>query len=90
MLIKLDTLFHIYYGHSLELNRLFQVDRNEHGIPFVSRKMGDNGISAYVKAIPKIAPAGKWPINLRIRRKWCLVYISAGKLYFTLEEMLQS
>ncbi len=57
MLIKLDTLFHIYYGHSLELNRLFQVDRNEHGIPFVSRKMGDNGISAYVKAIPKIAPA---------------------------------
>lgn len=57
MLVKLNTLFHIYYGHSLELNRLSQVEKNEQGIAFVSRKMGDNGISAYVKEIPNIAPA---------------------------------
>lgn len=51
----LESLFDISYGHSLELNRL-QITTPEAGIPFISRKMGDNGVSAYVKYIPGILP----------------------------------
>ena len=51
----LDSLFEVSYGHSLELNRL-QPTTPEDGIPFVSRKMGDNGVSAYVKPIPGLQP----------------------------------
>ncbi|WP_151764951.1 restriction endonuclease subunit S [Acinetobacter soli] len=57
MLVKLNELFHIYYGHSLELNRLSQIEQNDRGIAFISRKMGDNGISAYVEEIKNLTPA---------------------------------
>lgn len=49
-------LFEVRYGHSLELNRLIVADR-ENGVAFVSRKMGDNGISAYVLPVPGVIPA---------------------------------
>lgn len=54
-MIKLGELFSVSYGHSLELNRLIRCDIND-GIAFVSRKMRDNGISAYVKRLDGIAP----------------------------------
>ncbi len=53
----LSELFDIFYGHSLELNRLTVVNREEGGIAFVSRKKGDNGISAYVAPITGVAPS---------------------------------
>jgi len=53
----LSKLFKISYGHSLELNLLTPLSRDIGGIPFVSRKMGDNGISAFVAPIPGTAPA---------------------------------
>lgn len=56
-MIQLSELFDISYGHSLELNRLTPMRRDEGGIAFVSRKMGDNGISAYVAPIPDVTPA---------------------------------
>ena len=56
-MIPVSKLFNVYYGHSLELNRLEKMSRKEGGIAFVSRKMGDNGISAYVAPIPNIAPS---------------------------------
>lgn len=52
-----SELFDVMYGHSLELNRLKALSKADGGIAFVSRKMGDNGISAYVEQIPDIAPA---------------------------------
>jgi hypothetical protein len=52
---KLSELFEVRYGNSLELNRLVTTSPDR-GIPFVSRKMGDNGIAAYVKRIPEIEP----------------------------------
>lgn len=55
--VPLSKLFEVRYGHSLELNRLQLLDPEEGGIPFVSRKMGDNGIAAYVKALDDMAPA---------------------------------
>ena len=56
-LVPLSDLFETRYGHSLELNRLKQISREQGGIPFVSRKMGDNGIAAYVEPLPEITPA---------------------------------
>jgi hypothetical protein len=53
---KVSDIFEVRYGHSLELNRLTIV-RPEFGIPFVSRKMGDNGISAFVEPIKGVEPA---------------------------------
>jgi hypothetical protein len=50
------NLFHIRYGHSLELNRLPLAD-DKNGIAFVSRKMGDNGISAFVQPVRDLSPA---------------------------------
>ncbi len=55
-MLKVNDLFEVRYGHSLELNRLEQCSSHE-GIAFVSRKAGDNGIAAYVKPIPGIEPA---------------------------------
>lgn len=51
---KLSEIFEVRYGNSLELNRLTQRDAN--GISFVSRKMGDNGIAAYVEPIVGLEP----------------------------------
>lgn len=55
-MIKLEEIFDIRYGHSLELNKL-KVSQSEKGIAFVSRKSGDNGISAYVDKIEGLEPA---------------------------------
>lgn len=56
-MIPLNEIFEVSYGHSLELNRLIQISREDGGIPFISRKSGDNGISAYVEYIEGITPA---------------------------------
>jgi hypothetical protein len=56
-LVPLSALFEVRYGHSLELNRLALLKPEAGGIPFVSRKMGDNGISAYVRRIDGVEPA---------------------------------
>lgn len=53
---KVSDLFEVVYGHSLELNRLPRALKGQ-GIAFVSRQMGGNGISAWVKEIPSVAPA---------------------------------
>ncbi|HCG2963721.1 TPA: restriction endonuclease subunit S [Corynebacterium striatum] len=44
---RLDEIFDLRYGHSLELNRLTQVQAPE-GVNFASRAMGNNGITARV------------------------------------------
>lgn len=56
MMTPLSKLFDIRYGHSLELNRLTPLAPSLGGIPFVSRKMGDNGISSYVAKIKDVEP----------------------------------
>lgn len=56
MTVMVRDIFDVRYGHSLELNRLALVAPGE-GVAFVSRKMGDNGISAFVKEVSGIDPA---------------------------------
>lgn len=53
---RVSDLFEVVYGHSLELNRLIRAKPGQ-GVAFVSRQMGDNGISAWVRPIPGLAPA---------------------------------
>lgn len=55
-MLMVSELFDVRYGHSLELNRQTQTSQNK-GIAFVSRKMGDNGISAYVESVSGIEPS---------------------------------
>ncbi len=54
-LIRLDNLFEVKHGHSLELNRLTKTSKDT-GIPFISRKGSDNGIDCYVNIISDIEP----------------------------------
>lgn len=54
--VKLSEIFDINYGTSLELNRLVKKTKSNGGIPFISRVMGNNGVSAYVKRINDIDP----------------------------------
>jgi hypothetical protein len=56
MTVPVSDLFDVRYGHSLELNRLKRSSSVD-GVAFVSRKMGDNGISAFVQTIPDVDPA---------------------------------
>lgn len=56
MSCRVSDVFDVRYGHSLELNALSIVSPNT-GVPFVSRKTGDNGISAFVAPIEGVAPA---------------------------------
>jgi hypothetical protein len=56
MTVPVSDLFDVRYGHSLELNRLKSTSSLD-GVAFVSRKMGDNGISAFVQLIPEVDPA---------------------------------
>lgn len=54
-LVRLDSLFDVKYGHSLELNRLTKTSKDK-GVPFVSRKGSNNGIDCYVEKLPDIEP----------------------------------
>lgn len=55
-LVCVQKLFEVRYGHSLELNRLQLLPKEKGGIPFVSRIMGNNGISAYVAPVEGLPP----------------------------------
>lgn len=54
--VPVQDVFEVKYGHSLELNRLQLLPKSEGGVPFVSRVMGNNGISAYVAPIDGLPP----------------------------------
>lgn len=54
-MISLDKLFEVKNGNGLELNRL-EITSRKDGLPFVSRKTGDNGIAAYVRPIKGVEP----------------------------------
>jgi restriction endonuclease S subunit len=56
MACQVSDIFDVRYGHSLELNAL-SITSPKDGIPFVSRKVGDNGISAFVEPIDDVEPA---------------------------------
>ena len=51
--MKVEDLFYVSYGNSLELNNL---EKSKNGINFVSRTSKNNGVSAVVKENKNLKP----------------------------------
>jgi hypothetical protein len=81
-MLKISKLFDVRYGHSLELNRLKQCGPEE-GIPFISRKMGDNGIAAYVEAIDGIEPNPPGELTCALSGNGVLSTFIQERCYYT-------
>jgi hypothetical protein len=62
---KISELFSLEYGHSLELNRVDQVDCPD-GINFVGRAARNNGVTARIAPIPNLAPAPAGTITVAL------------------------
>ncbi|STD03997.1 restriction endonuclease subunit S [Corynebacterium renale] len=60
---RLDEIFDLRYGHSLELNALKKVEAPS-GVNFVSRAMGNNGVTARVAVDAIPAQAGEISVAL--------------------------
>lgn len=63
MIQRLDEIFNLRYGHSLELNALTQVEP-PNGVNFVSRAMGNNGVTARVTVDVEPAKSGEMSVAL--------------------------
>lgn len=61
----ISDLFNVRYGHSLELNRMTLATSCD-GIAFASRKMGDNGVAAFVSPIRDVPPATPGQISVAL------------------------
>lgn len=62
---KINDLFHLDYGHSLELNRLEQSTAAD-AVNFVGRAARNNGVTARVVPIPGIPPAPAGTITVAL------------------------
>lgn len=80
-LMKLSDIFYVRYGHSLELNRLKLSGTD--GIPFVSRQMGNNGISAYVEPISGVTPAEPGELTCALSGNGVLSTFIQPRPYYT-------
>lgn len=79
---RVADIFDIRYGHSLELNGLTQTDSNT-GIAFVSRKSGDNGISAYVEPIEGEEPGKAGEISCALSGNGVLTTCLQERPFYT-------
>ena len=78
-----SELFDVVYGHSLELNRLRPLSKADGGVAFVSRKTGDNGISAYVAPIESMAPAPAGELSCALSGNGVLSTFLQEEPYYT-------
>lgn len=62
-LVELSDIFSVSYGHKLDLNKM---TKSREGLAFINRTAKNNGVVAYVAAIPDLepAPAGALTIAL--------------------------
>ncbi|MCO4091927.1 MAG: hypothetical protein HEQ34_08250 [Sphingorhabdus sp.] len=77
-----SEIFDIRYGHSLELNGLVQTSL-DNGIAFISRKAGDNGISAYVEAVDDLEPAKAGEISCALSGNGVLTTCLQERPFYT-------
>ena len=81
MTCPVSEIFDVRYGHSLELNALDQSD-HKNGVAFVSRQMGQNGVSAYVAPIHELAPAPAGDISCALGGNGVLTtYVQEADFY---------
>jgi hypothetical protein len=62
---KIEELFTLEYGHSLELNRLEQSPASD-AVNFVGRAARNNGVTAKVRPIPSLDPAPAGTITVAL------------------------
>lgn len=62
---KINELFTLDYGHSLELNRLEQSTAPD-AIYFVGRAAKNNGVTARVKSLPRLSPSPAGSITVAL------------------------
>lgn len=55
-MVRIDTIFDVVYGVSVELQNCEILSKQQGGIPFVSRTSKNNGVVAYVDALENIEP----------------------------------
>ncbi len=79
---KLSELFDVRYGNSLQLNRLTPTTPDR-GVAFVSRKMGDNGIAAYVERLPDIEPNPSGELTCALTGNGVLTTCIQERPYYT-------
>jgi Type I restriction modification DNA specificity domain len=80
-----SSLFHIHKGHQLALNRVEQVSGPQEGVAYVARSHRNNGITAWVREIPNIAPAqpGDISVCLRSRNHSLAAFVQPRPFYTT-------
>ncbi|WP_202629753.1 restriction endonuclease subunit S [Cronobacter dublinensis] len=81
--VPLNEIFEIRYGHSLELNKMKIMREIDGGVPFVSRKMGDNGISAYVEILDDVTPAPPGELSCALSGNGVLSTFLQEKPFYT-------
>src|ERR1043166_5410253 len=79
---KLSSLFAVRYGHSLSLTSL-KLAKPSDGVPFISRKMGDNGVAAYVEPIEKLDPAPAGDLTCALSGSGVLSTFAQDQPYYT-------
>jgi hypothetical protein len=77
----LHEFFDVRYGHNLALRRLEQV--GPAGIPFISRKMGENGVAAYVKPVAGIEPNPAGELTVAMSGAGILTSFIQERPYYT-------
>jgi hypothetical protein len=80
MTCPVSDIFDVRYGHSLELNALKQASPGQ-GVAFVSRRTGQNGISAYVAPIDDLEPAPAGEISVALGGAVLATYLQDAKFY---------
>ena len=76
-----SDIFDVRSGHSLELNAL-EKSNQKNGVVFVSRQMGQNGISAYVSPIDGLIPAPAGDISCALEGNGVLTtYVQEADFY---------
>lgn len=76
-----SDIFDVRYGHSLELNALEPANAGE-GVAFVSRQMGNNGISAFVAPVSDLEPAPAGDISCALGGNGVLTtYVQEAEFY---------
>ncbi|OIV40668.1 restriction endonuclease subunit S [Flavobacterium johnsoniae] len=81
-MVELKEIFDVQYGHSLELNKQ-EICDGTNGIAFVSRKSGDNGISAFIKRISNIEPAPAGELTCALSGNGVLSTFIQEREYYT-------
>lgn len=78
---RLEELFEIRYGTSLELNRLQEVDSG--GIPFVARSTRNNGVTAQVLPLEDVPPMAPGTLTVALSGAGVLQTFLQERPYYT-------